>query len=342
MQCSVCHQFYDFAYFKIPTNICNDCIGALEKSDEGFNIYVIECEENNYYIGKTTNEVDVRFSQHKNNQNCAFTTKYKPIKIVETFKSKDPLDEDKMTKKYMMKFGIDHVRGGSYTKLELEDWMIKSLEHEFTSAKDMCYNCSEKGHFAKECPLNKKLNIQKYLENFKNLEEIESAIDSLEKVYEQIIILNHQIKITNQFDMKKYNQRVIDIKELDGIILSLQQKLPEYEQASRTRNPNYIYRTNQTINDKRLELSKLFEEKTTLQHELNNINYNYIYKQLFVNDKIYLESEDNKIIKLYKLQSFNLEKKKELKDLLNIHTSEELITMKLEGLYEKKISILSN
>jgi hypothetical protein len=72
------------------------------------------------------------------------------------------------------------------------------------------------------------------------------------------------------------------------------------------------------------------------------LKINYYYGQLFVNDKIYLESQANLTIKLYKLQAFNLEKKKELKELLNIHTSEELIKMKLEGLYEKKISILSS
>ncbi len=337
-QCPICMEELNES-----DEVCNECNYALVKSDDCFNIYVIECQDNYYYIGKTTNDVSIRFNQHKNYQNCAFTSKYKPVKIIETFKSKDPLDEDKITKKYMMKYGIEHVRGGSYTKLELEDWMIKSLEHEFTSAKDICYNCSEKGHFAKECPLNKKLNIQKYLDNFKNMEEINIAIDSLEKVYEKIIILNHQIKQTNKFDAKKYNQTIIDIKELENIIIALQQKLQEYEQASRNRNPNYIYPTNQSINDKRDELNRLRREKQTLESELSNFNdINYIYKLLFVNDKIYLESEDNKNIKLYKLQSFNLEKKNELKELLNIHTSEELIKMKLEGLYEKKISLLSN
>ncbi len=335
-ECPICYD-----EISETEEVCKDCVESVQ---DCFNIYVIECQDNYYYIGKTTIDVGVRFNQHKNFQSCAFTSKYKPIKIVETFKSKDPLDEDKITKKYMMKYGIAKVRGGSYTKLELEDWMIKSLEHEFTSAKDICYNCGEKGHFYrdcddKECPLNKQLDIQKYLENFKNMEEINNAIDSVEKVYEQIIILNYQIIMTNKFDAKKYNQSIIDIKELDGIIIALQQKLQEYEQASRTRNPNYIYPTNQSINDKRDELNRLRREKQTLESELSNYNdFNYIYKLFFVNDKIYLDSGNNISIKLYKLQAFNLEKKKELKELLLIHTSEELVKMKLEGLYEKKIS----
>ena len=72
-----------------------------------------------------------------------------------------------------------------------------------------------------------------------------------------------------------------------------------------------------------------------------NTMINVLYKKYFDNNDIYIYSEDNINIKFYKLNIFNLEKKKELKDLLNIHTSEELVKMKLEGLYEKKISILS-
>lgn len=340
-QCPICMEELNES-----DEVCNECNYALVKSDKSFNIYVIECQDNNYYIGKTINEVGVRFSQHKNNQSCAFTSKYKPIKIVETFKTKDPLDEDKITKKYMMKYGIEKVRGGSYTKIELDDWMIKSLEHEFTSVKDLCYNCNEKGHFAKDCPLDKKLNIHKYLENFKDMSQINWELQSLEKVFEQIIILNHQIKITNQFDVKKYNQIITDIKELDSIILSIQQKLQDIEKSPDNyripQNCKYSLEKRSLLNEKGTEIQKLFEEKRLLQSQLCSINIFGIYGQLFVNDKIYIESEDNKIIKLYKLQTFNLEKKKELKELLLIHTSEELVKMKLEGLYEKKISILSN
>ncbi len=346
-ECPICYD-----EISETEEICKDCVESVQ---DFFNIYVIECQDNYYYIGKTTIDVGIRFSQHKNFQSCAFTSKYKPIKLVETFKSKDPLDEDKITKKYMMKYGIEKVRGGSYTKLELDDWMIKSLEHEFASVKDLCYNCNirftnMKGHsyhncYYIECPLNKKSKIDEYLEKYKDMGQICMELDALEKVYEKIIILNHQIKITNQFDVKKYNQLITDIKELDGIILSIQQKLQDIEKSPDTgripQNFKYSTQKNLLLQEKRDEIQKLVTEKQALSIQLNSINIIGIYIQLFVNDKIYIESEDNKIIKLYKLQAFNLEKKKELKELLRIHTSEELVKMKLEGLYEKKISILS-
>jgi hypothetical protein len=133
--------------------------------------------------------------------------------------------------------------------------------------------------------------------------------------------------------VKKYNQLITDIKELDGIILSIQQKLQDIEKSSGI--------SRLLLQEKRNEIHKLVTERQALSIQSNSINIIGIYIQLFVNDKIYIESEDNKIIKLYKLQAFNLEKKKELKELLRIHISEELVKMKLEGLYEKKISILS-
>ncbi len=346
MDCPECNNY-------ITGEECRNCLFNIHEIEVNniFNIYVLKCEDKSsgykYYVGKTNNEVSIRFNQHKNNNNnCAWTNKYPPIELIETIQSKDPLDEDKITKKYMMKYGIENVRGGSYTKLVLEEWMIKCLEHEFTSAKDICYNCNEKGHFIRECPLNNKFNIQKYLEEFKEFYMIDEEINKLEKVYEEIIILNHQINITNQFDINKYNKLITDIKELDIIILSLQKKLEEIE-TSPDNDPKYRYnkysqQRKDLLQEKRNEIFELQKEKSVLQSQLNSISIIPFYEKLFVNDKIYIHNKDNDVIKLCKLQVFNLEKKKELKGLLSVHTSEDLIKMKLSGLYEKKIKMLKD
>jgi len=116
-------------------------------------IYVLLCQNDKYYVGKTIKDVQQRFNEHllSFDNKCIFTLKNKPIKIIETLLTDDPLDEDKITKKYMMKYGIDNVRGGSYTKLILEDWQIKTLYHEFDSARDICYKCKKDDHFVNEC-----------------------------------------------------------------------------------------------------------------------------------------------------------------------------------------------
>ncbi len=302
-----------------------------------FTIYILECASNTedktegfkYYIGKTNNDVSIRFTQHKSSDNtCAWTTKYKPIKIVETIKSNDSLDEDKVTKKYMMKYGIENVRGGSYVKVKLDDWMIKSLEHELISSKDLCYNCKEKGHYYKDCPLNNKFNILKYLERFANMDNIDSEINRLEKIYEQIIILNHQIKQTNIFD----KENDIKKKELEEKIKINSEKLSIYSRD--------CHKYNTELQEARIILQELNNSLGQINLNNDNSHISCMYKQYFVNDPLYINYESNKEIKRYKLTIFNLEKKKELKKILDVEKSEDIIKQKLEGLYEKKITLM--
>jgi hypothetical protein len=56
----------------------------------------------------------------------------KPIKILSTYYIFDVLEIDKYVKEYMLKYGIDNVRGGSYIEIILPDYKIKSLENELS------------------------------------------------------------------------------------------------------------------------------------------------------------------------------------------------------------------
>lgn len=328
MQCSICFQIQEIIS---PNKICSECLIAINQSNESFNIYVLQCRDRysgqyKYYIGKTTIDVRIRFQQHQNAvlNNCAWTAKYKPVTILETIKSNDPLDENKITKKYMMKYGIDNVRGGSYTKIELEDWMIKSLEHEFASAKDMCYKCNEKGHFIKNCPHT---ILKLYLDDFKHIHQINEEIGKLEQVYGQILILNHQIKQTDNFDVKKYKKYSDENDKYNELCIKYDTLICH---VNRTQTATEELRNIDQIKETFLDSKNVYDDYT--------IRMNNVYNELFINDKYF----NNGIFKMYKLIIFNLEKKTELKELLRFHISEDLIKMKLEGLYEKKINLLSN
>ena len=115
-------------------------------------IYLIECENGKYYVGKTT-DCEHRFRQHCNNKGSVWTRLHKPLRIVEVFESNDGFDEDKYTKKFMNKYGIENVRGGSYTRIILSKNIKAVLKKEFMTANDLCYRCGSNGHFAKECSL---------------------------------------------------------------------------------------------------------------------------------------------------------------------------------------------
>jgi len=114
-------------------------------------LYILELENNKYYVGKTNRDVNERFKEHLNGNGSTWTKKYRPIKIINVIDSIDPFDEDKYTKIYMRKYGIDNVRGGSYVFEELQDYQLKTLELEFGTADDKCFKCNQPGHYANDC-----------------------------------------------------------------------------------------------------------------------------------------------------------------------------------------------
>ena len=113
-------------------------------------IYVLRLEGGRYYIGKSDNVMN-RYQQHLNGNGSAWTRKYKPVSLEKTIKNVSPFEEDKITKEYMSKYGIDKVRGGSYVEVELSEFHIDALQMEIWAAKGLCTQCGRPGHFVKDC-----------------------------------------------------------------------------------------------------------------------------------------------------------------------------------------------
>jgi predicted GIY-YIG superfamily endonuclease len=123
-------------------------------------LYVLECSNNKYYIGKTT-DVMRRYEEHKSGRGSAWTSKYKPIKMLLCRPLEGVHDENNITKDYMKKYGIEHVRGGIYTQMVLPPDVLSVLQREFQGTDDKCYKCNLAGHFAGQCT-----NIQKVKKAF--------------------------------------------------------------------------------------------------------------------------------------------------------------------------------
>ena len=92
-----------------------------------------------------------RYQQHLSGSGSAWTRKYKPISLEKTIANVSSFEEDKVTKEYMSKYGIDKVRGGSYVEIELSEFHTAALKMEIWAAKDLCTQCGRSGHFVKNC-----------------------------------------------------------------------------------------------------------------------------------------------------------------------------------------------
>lgn len=113
-------------------------------------IYILKLKNNKYYIGKTQ-DVENRFKQHINGVGSSWTKKYKPVSIIKQIKSTSQFDEDKYVKEYMSKYGIENVRGGTYTSIELDEVSLFQLQKELWHSKNLCTRCGRNSHFVKDC-----------------------------------------------------------------------------------------------------------------------------------------------------------------------------------------------
>lgn len=113
-------------------------------------LYILQLQNGKYYVGKTT-DIDRRYEEHKSGRGSSWTSKHKPVKILEVRPVKDAHDENNTTKDLMKKYGVDNVRGGSYTQIELPDHVKTTITSELRGASNACFKCGETGHYARDC-----------------------------------------------------------------------------------------------------------------------------------------------------------------------------------------------
>lgn len=128
-------------------------MNEVGEREQEWSIYVLALEDGKYYVGKSK-KVNKRFGEHSDKKGSAWTRKHKPIgsEPIEVVPMNDPFDEDKVTIKYMEKYGIDNVRGGSFCQVILPESSYTTINTIINSSTDKCFKCGEKGHFVRNCP----------------------------------------------------------------------------------------------------------------------------------------------------------------------------------------------
>jgi predicted GIY-YIG superfamily endonuclease len=115
-------------------------------------IYVLALSHGKFYVGKTSRpNVEDRLAEHKRGGGSAWTKRYPPLAVAHVIHNADPFDEEKVTKQWMLQHGVDNVRGGSYSRVELPPEEIASIEHQLRGITDLCFKCGQSGHFANKC-----------------------------------------------------------------------------------------------------------------------------------------------------------------------------------------------
>ena len=119
-------------------------------------IYVLKLKEQKWYIGRSDNPLK-RIGEHFLGKGCEWTRTYRPTKIRKIYGNCDPYDEDKYTRLYMNKYGIDNVRGGSFCTVKLSGIERHFLQKMIDGALGQCYICHSSTHFVRDCSLKKNI-----------------------------------------------------------------------------------------------------------------------------------------------------------------------------------------
>ena len=153
-------------------------------------IFVLLLANNKFYIGTTQNETtlsSINDIVNFNASNVKWTNIHTPEKIIELFSSNGlfPRQNDIITKKYMFDYGIENVRGGSYSNINLNKCQIEGLEREFISLNGYKSKIIEP--------------IGDYLAKFYNKYDIKKEVNRLFTIIDSIVKLNNQLREQGYF-----------------------------------------------------------------------------------------------------------------------------------------------
>lgn len=185
-------------------------------------IYILNLEDNKKYVGKTQNP-NMRIDNHFKKNGSEWTKKYKPLSISAIFECSDIFSEDIVTIRCMKEYGINNIRGGSFSSINLEESDKKTIRKMIDTADNKCYECGKDGHFISDC----KQYIKKHKKNKEIYDKVkkeenkeENKFDNYNKI-EVIVKPTQSGKTSVIIDTikNKKDKNIMDIVFADNNIL---------------------------------------------------------------------------------------------------------------------------
>lgn len=272
---------------------------------ESFYLYPLKLSNNKWFI-YVTREQNIKAVYELSKYRYEYIYNNSPILSHECTKINDILEIDYFVKKYMRLYGIDKVRGGSYTSeilsIEEQNILLKEINQKFNNLdKPVDTTISEYNNISDwslETIENRKKELLKKIETYyfdqekynmfmKKLYNTERIIERkilldiewLDQIIDQLI--NEYYKVNNDNIMNDEIYEVPEIvintyKNVRKIIIGLNKKFIEiYE------NEEYVYCSNEILEQMIQNLDNLF---TITDYTINIneiiINKEYVFRQL--------------------------------------------------------------
>lgn len=122
-----------------------------------FHTYIIALEGNKYYVGSidmTMDTPDSIMKRHLTGKDCVWTRMYKPIRFIIGKTFNEILEIEKIVIYMMDEFGINNVRGGIFSEVELSEMQKLFIDNIIWNYSGRCYKCGSEQHKIFECPQN--------------------------------------------------------------------------------------------------------------------------------------------------------------------------------------------
>ena len=263
-----------------------------------YNIYVLSLENNKYYVGKTTGDLEdcIKIHMKKPIQLLALN---KPIEIIESFKSAPIEIEEEFTIKYIKLYGIDNVRNSIYSDIILDPIIMKKW-NQYILKNDINHLDIDYIKFRLNS-INNNQKIKILFEEINRLESLLKLIDQLNKSIYKNSVFSYSERNINEYYTKCVSIHSImnncSQKSKDNsYIIDLISKYIEMK-----RNNDHFYKIDHT-------------HKKILDNIFNTINYN--------NNEHKSKYEKSIYIKLLKILNNDIEYRNDLYNLIKTECSE--------------------